>query len=241
MISPPTNKLTTAFWSWHLLLPLALFLLAVTVCELSGMDLYLADRLFDFSTGIWPARNAWWAEWLIHKRGRDLIALIAGGSLLLWLGSFWWGRLHRYRWMALYLALSIGLSTGAVTAGKKLTGRHCPWDLDRYGGTVPHTTLFEGPPPGCKAGNCFPAGHASGGFSIMSGYFVYRDRRRNIARSWLIAGLLLGGIFGYGQMARGAHFLSHNIWTAIVCWLSALVLYLAMRRLLAEDVGSPAS
>lgn len=229
------KPLPPPFWYWHLLLPTVLFLLAAAGCELTGIDLYLADRFFDFTAGQWPARESWWAEWLIHKRGKDLIVLIASGSLLLWLGSFWWDRLHRYRWPALYLALAIVISTSTVTAGKKLSGRHCPWDLDRYGGTVPHTTLIETPPTACKPGNCFPAGHAAGGFSVVAGYFAWRDRRRFIARSWLVAGLLLGSIYGYGQMARGAHFISHNIWSAIICWLSALALYLAMRRLLAGE------
>ena len=229
------ETLPAVFWCWHLILPMVLFLLATAVCELSHIDLYLADRFFDFSTGQWPAREAWWAEWLIHKRGKDLIVLITSGSLLLWLGSFRRERLRRYRWPALYLALAIIISTSIVTTGKRLIGKHCPWDLDRYGGTVPYTKLLEELPPGCRPGNCFPAGHAAGGFAIMAGYFAWRDRHRRVAQSWLAAGLLLGSIYGYGQMARGAHFLSHNSWSAIICWLTALTLYLAMRRFLVVD------
>lgn len=231
------KPLPADFWHRHLLLPMALFLFATAVCELSDIDLYLADRFFDFSTGQWPARESWWAEWLIHKRGKDLIVLITSGALLLWLGSFRRQRLQRYRWLTLYLALAIIISTSIVTTGKKLIGKHCPWDLDRYGGTVPYTTLLEELPPGCRPGNCFPAGHAAGGFAIMAGYFAWRDRRRSVAQGWLAGGLLLGSVYGYGQMARGAHFLSHNSWSAIICWLSALALYLAMRRLLVVDSG----
>lgn len=224
-----------AFWYWHLILPTALFVLAASGCELSPIDQYLADPFFNFTTGEWPAREAWWAEWLIHKRGKDLIVVIAAGALLLSLGSLRWEQLLRYRWPTLYLAVAIVLSTSAVTAGKKLSDKHCPWDMERYGGAVPHISLFESPPPGCRPGNCFPAGHAAGGFSIMAGYFAWRDRRRIAAQGWLAAGLLLGSIYGYGQMARGAHFLSHNIWSAFICWLVSLALYLAMRRFLADE------
>lgn len=229
-----SSKLGGKFWFWYLVLPLTLFIIAAAVCELTDLDLVISDNFFDFFSGKWPARKAWWAAWLIHQRGRDLITVIAAGSFIAWGASFRWERWRRLRWQALYLFLSICLATGTVTTAKKLTGRHCPWDIDRYGGKVPYTRLFEPPPAACAPGVCFPAGHASGGFSLVAGYFAWRDRRRKLARRWLAAGLLLGSIYGYGQMARGAHFLSHNIWTAIICWLIPLGLYLLMRRHLVD-------
>lgn len=227
-------ELTASFRLRHLTLPIVVFLLAAAACELSDVDLYLADRCFDFSKGVWPAREAWWAEWLIHKRGKDVITAVAAGSLLAWIGSFKWEVLRAMRWQLLYLALAISLAAGTVSALKRATGRHCPWDVQRYGGQTPYTRLFEPPPQACAPGACFPAGHASGGFSLFAGYFAWRDRRRRAAGCWLGAGALLGSIYGYAQMARGAHFFSHNIWSAIICWLVSLVLYLVMRRRLAE-------
>jgi membrane-associated PAP2 superfamily phosphatase len=38
----------------------------------------------------------------------------------------------------------------------------------------------------------------------------------------------LGGVFGLAQQLRGAHFLSHDVWTLMICWLIALALYLPM-------------
>lgn len=236
------ERTKTNFWVGHLALPVALFLLAAAACEMSDVDIHLADRCFDFSKGVWPAREAWWAEWLIHKRGKDLVGAVVAGSLLAWFGSFRWERLRPMRWRFLYLALAILLATGVVSAMKKATGRHCPWDVQRYGGSTPYTRLSEPLPQACAPGACFPSGHASGGFSLFAGYFAWRDRRRKWARCWLGAGAILGSIYGYGQMARGAHFFSHNIWSAVVCWLIPLALYLAMRRLLTErPAPTPAS
>lgn len=222
------------FWVRHLAAPLAVFLVAAAVCELTDVDLGIADRFFDFRKGVWPAREAWWAEWLIHKRGKDLITVIAAGSLLGWVGSFRWERLRPLRRRLLYLALAIVISTTVVSVLKKGIGRHCPWDVQRYGGSVPYTRLTEPPPQACAPGNCFPAGHASGGFSLFAGYFAWRDRQRRVALRWLGAGAFLGSVYAYGQMARGAHFLSHNFYSAIICWLIALGLYLAFRRRLAD-------
>jgi membrane-associated PAP2 superfamily phosphatase len=115
------------------------------------------------------------------------------------------------------------LSTGLVALGKQLSNRHCPWDYDRYGGAVPYGGLFAEPPAQCKPGRCFPAGHAAGGFALMGLYFV--SRRKVWALAGLGAGLLLGAVFGFGQVARGAHFVSHNLWTAAICWAVSLGLY----------------
>jgi membrane-associated PAP2 superfamily phosphatase len=37
-------------------------------------------------------------------------------------------------------------------------------------------------------------------------------------------------VFGIGQQLRGAHFLSHDVATALICWLLSLGLYLVVRR-----------
>jgi membrane-associated PAP2 superfamily phosphatase len=45
-------------------------------------------------------------------------------------------------------------------------------------------------------------------------------------RRWgLFAGIALGLIFGLGQQLRGAHFFSHDVWTAAICWFIALGVY----------------
>ncbi len=123
------------------------------------------------------------------------------------------------------MALCIGLGTGLVALGKATINRHCPWDYDRYGGEVPYVRLFEPVPDGFKRGHGFPAGHASGGFSLMGSYFIFYRRRPGLARAGLVLGLVMGTVFGFGQLVRGAHFVSHNFWSAIICWGIALALY----------------
>ena len=72
----------------------------------------------------------------------------------------------------------------------------------------------------------------------MTGFFAFRKAAPKRAYFYLGAGLILGFAMGWAQMMRGAHFLSHNLWTAWVVWCCNVALYpLFYKRLLpAESV-----
>ncbi len=60
-------------------------------------------------------------------------------------------------------------------------------------------------------GRCFPAGHASGGFALMSlCLFPVSNRNRKLL---LLVGFTLGWLMGLYQMARGEHFITHTLFT----------------------------
>nr|NOY04394.1 phosphoesterase [Gammaproteobacteria bacterium] len=46
-----------------------------------------------------------------------------------------------------------------------------------------------------------------------------------LARAAFVVALLAGSLLGVGRMLQGAHFLSHNVWTAVFCWLIGLGSY----------------
>jgi membrane-associated PAP2 superfamily phosphatase len=49
-----------------------------------------------------------------------------------------------------------------------------------------------------------------------------------MARAALVFAFSLGTIFSIGRMLQGAHFFSHNVWTAVFCWLICLGSYYAV-------------
>ena len=69
------------------------------------------------------------------------------------------------------------------------------------------------------SGRCFPAGHASTGFAFMGGFFALRTQAPGMAGLWLAVALAAGLLFGGVQQLRGAHFMSHTLWTAWLCWV----------------------
>ncbi len=213
------------FWLFHAVCPLVFFILLAFLFENANLDLFCSDYFFDFQRQAWKFKDSWWAEGLIHLQGRKLAECLLPAPLAFWILSFVLEKARPLRRPALYLVLTIGLGTGSVALAKEVVNRHCPWDYDRYGGGVPYGRLFDSAPACCPKGRCFPAGHASAGFSLMSGYFIFYRRNQRSALALLALGLIVGSLFGFGQVARGAHFVSHNLWSLAFCWFVGLGLY----------------
>lgn len=117
------------------------------------------------------------------------------------------------------------VSTAVVAILKHLNQHGCPWDVTLYGGDLPLFDLFAPPPLGMEAGRCFPAGHPSGGFALIAFYFAFMHYKPRFAAYMLGLGLVMGLVMGAAQIMRGAHFLSHVLWSGWLVWMALLVLY----------------
>ena len=227
----PTRPSRARFLALHLGLPLALAAALLAVFELTPLDTAIEDRFYSPESREFPWRHTWLFEDLIHDAGKLLVILFGVAVLATLVASFFRERLASWRRPLAYVFLSLALGPAATSGWKDLSPKHCPWDLAMYGGHAPHTTLLEPVPEGVKRGRCFPCGQASSGFSLMALYFALRHRDRKLARRGLWLGLVYGGVLGFGRMVQGAHFLSHVLTTALVCWLVAFMLYeLVLRR-----------
>lgn len=224
----------------HALLPGALFLAAYAAIALLHADHWVAQRLFyDANTGRWLGAGRWWANQLLHDGGRNLVRAIAASALLTLLAASVWAPLRPRRRAAAYVLLSIVLATGIVGALKAVTNVDCPWDLAGFGGTRPYVGLFIARPDHLPRARCFPGAHSSSGFALLCFYFLLRDRRPRAARVAFACGTALGLTFAFGQQARGAHFLSHDLTSAAVVWFVLLGLYILMWRPIERRNGSP--
>ncbi|WP_298235650.1 phosphatase PAP2 family protein [uncultured Azohydromonas sp.] len=190
---------------------LALALLAAW--EATGWDRTVARWLGDAAG--FPMRDAWLTSTLLHNGGRRLawaaLALSAWDAIRPWQAGP--SRKERLYWLGVTVAGSM-----LVPGIKRLSDTSCPWDLAEFGGHtayVPHWAYWgrDGGP-----GHCFPSGHAVAAFAFLSLYFLWRPYRPVLAR-WLLFGVVgLGLMFGWVQLARGAHFPSHTFWSAWLCW-----------------------
>lgn len=210
----------------HARTPLCIFVLLATVLSLTPMDVAIARALFfDSAHDHWIGSDSWWVNTVLHTGGRRIIGLIVVASLCTWIAAIVDPILTELRRPAAYLTLSVVLSVSIVGWLKSVTNVDCPWDLVLFGGRYPFVPLFADRPDMLRLAHCFPAAHASAGYSLMALYFVFLERSRRFARFGLMLGLGTGLLFGFAQQSRGAHFVSHDLWSATIAWLVALTLY----------------
>lgn len=190
------------------------------------LDISIARALFyDSSSARWIGAGSWLVNDLIHTGGRWLVRIVVLLALTLWTASFFAGALRDLQRPVGYLMSAVILTIGITGLLKLLTNIDCPWDLSEFGGRRPYVGLLSGRPDGLAAGHCFPAAHASSGYAFMALYFLAYERSRTLARVGLAVGLCLGAIFGLAQQSRGAHFASHDLWSAFLGWMIPLTLY----------------
>ncbi|KIU50740.1 MULTISPECIES: phosphatase PAP2 family protein [Pseudomonas] len=193
--------------------------------ELTDLDMALANLAFDPQAGQFIGRHSYFLEDILHDRAKELVILFAVLAIVGFAASFVLQRLKSWRRELGCLVLAMGLSTGFVTPLKAATAVQCPWSLSEFGGQETYSKLLEARPATDKPGRCWPGGHAATGFTLFALFFVLRDRKPRLAKAALVFAFGLGVVFSVGRMLQGAHFFSHNVWTAVFCWLIGLGCY----------------
>lgn len=199
--------------------------------EFGGLDLPLAHLAGN--AGGFPLHENWWLTAVLHEGARAL----AWALVLCLTAAVRWpvGVLRRLTMAErLQLVATPVIATAVVGLLKQGGGASCPWDLADFGGTAQATSHWFAYLHGDGGnGHCFPAGHASAGFGFVGGWFALRERAPAAARRWLCAALAAGFALGVAQQWRGAHFMSHTLWTGWLCFALAGALD-ALRRAVAR-------
>ncbi|TFZ08661.1 phosphatase PAP2 family protein [Ramlibacter humi] len=198
-----------------LLVPTVAALVLVLGWDASGLDLPAAQ--WASHAGGFPLRDNWLWSKVLHEGARTAVWL-----MVLWPVSALWRptgvlrRLPRARIGWLLATALTGMLLISVLKHHSLTS--CPWDLREFGGKARLVSHWAWGLSDGGSGQCFPGGHASAGFAWLAGYFAFREHQPRVARAWLAGALVAGAAMGVAQQLRGAHFASHTLWTAWLCW-----------------------
>lgn len=199
---------------------LTLVLLAAVFSWLSrdeGLDRLMTGYWFDAASQHFPLKDNALLDLINHRLAKYLIIALAACTLLY--GAY------RRNARLVTAALLMGLGALVVGALKAVSHHSCPWDLLEYGGDAVSYPLFGAVPADSGPGRCFPGGHSSSGFMVMGLFFAFWRERPRLAWSMVAVGVVLGLVMGYGQVMRGAHFFSHNLWAGWWVWFSQVVAY----------------
>lgn len=191
----------------------------------TNLDIWLAEMVYDPARGfVW--RNAWLADRFSHGVMRIIMWCVGvafmGAVAWDWLRPFaTWdsGRRLRMRCVAAS-AIAVPVVTSVL---KQASASHCPWDLSQFGGDQPYVRLIDALPPGILSGHCLPAGHASSALWLVSLGVLWLPASRSKALLVSLSGLGFGFALGWIQQLRGAHFLTHTLWSM---WIACAVVTL---------------
>ncbi len=193
--------------------------------DASGIDL-VVERAWGGADGF-PWRDHWLTARVLHDGGRWLAgAVLAGLAVNVWRPLFGntLPRPERAYWLLVTLATLL-----LVPALKSASLTSCPYELAEFGGRAAHVSHWRFGVGDGGPGRCFPSGHATSAVTFFFGWFALRERHRAAAWGWLAAVCVLGALYGWAQMARGAHYPSHTLWSAWLCWTLALAAQAARR------------
>ena len=186
----------------------------------TNLDEIVQDYLYNFNTHNWILdRNMQPYKFIFYDGIKKL--LIAIGVLFLF--AFFMKKFKEYKKGILIVVLSAIIIPVFIGFLKRETNMPCPKNIVRYGGVYPKTKVWEHYPKGFHKPRikCWPAGHASGGFALMSLFFLYKRKRNKIIG--LLVGISIGWAMGIYKMMIGDHFLSHTILTMLIAWLIILI------------------
>ncbi|MBP9680863.1 MAG: phosphatase PAP2 family protein [Bacteriovorax sp.] len=205
--------------------------------EFTNADLILQERLYFPKEKTWLLKDPEQIWRSIFYTGIKIPIYIIGvaaliASIISWKKNIW----KQYRKGLIIVTLTlIILPASIATIGKNMTNVHCPDDLTNFGGKIPYIKLLESYPTNPESpdgkwprGRCFPAGHASGGFALLS-FVCFFKSKRNRALAFFLA-MATGWIMGLYQMIRGVHFLSHHLTTMLLA-----VILISSLNLLIKD------
>jgi membrane-associated PAP2 superfamily phosphatase len=185
------------------------------------LDLRIARWFFDDVRRVFPLANQWLLKTLLHDEARTTSVVMALAVVVLTVTSYATPRLQAVRAQReALLFVSVAVLTAVVTVGalKHFSSHACPWDLAIFGGSASYHPLLGARAAAANVAGCFPAAHPVAGYAWLAvGFALYPTARRRAWQAWAVA-FALGTLFGTVQIMRGAHFLSHVLWTAWVVW-----------------------
>lgn len=208
-------------------LPVMLVCLALSVVffEWSGVDMPLQHYFYQSELQSWTInRNEPILNFLLYSGIKKIF--IAFILFLLFALIF----LRRYSWVKnnikglVIVVLSCFVIPLTIGVLKDSTNMPCPNQLLEFGGKYESIGLFEtlSKDSQRQVASCYPAGHASGGFALLSLLFLFKTNRAKT--NALIGVMLLGWSTASYKMLIGDHFLSHTIVTMLLAWIIVLLI-----------------
>ncbi len=211
-----------------------LLIATILLFGISSLDITIQNAFYNIQTQSWIVDKESQPYHFIFYTGIKICLILFAVILLLILLFFRnHPKIRVYKKGLLIVILSAVLVPYIVVEIKKNTHIPCPKNEIHYGGKYIHTAVwerYEAPYNRLKKISCWPAGHASGGFALMSLFFLFRKKRDKLYA--LLVAILIGWSMGIYKMLIGDHYVSHTLIAMLLAWLIILVIKKIVDRLI---------
>lgn len=222
------------YWFPELVTLVAISLMATVLFAFTDLDIASIRSFYHPEiSDSWPVASE--PLWSLFYRSAPWVTgslAVAGAALLI--AGVVRKRSRRFRLYGLFILLCVIIGPGLITnvVLKNHWGRPRPRQIIEFGGRLEYVQPLL---PSRTYGKSFPCGHCSVGYIYALGWWVWRRRHPRWAVLSLVTGLALGTLLGLGRMTSGAHFLSDAVWSALIAYVVAHVLYYYVLRVPARE------
>ncbi|MDY4841625.1 MAG: phosphatase PAP2 family protein [Alphaproteobacteria bacterium] len=203
----------------YLFFCLVLMAVVLIMEQYTDIDVWVSNHFYDFDRHRWtvtPALHEILSP-IFYEGAKHFVAFIGTLCVLYMFFS-----LKKKEWRKNFSAvMTVLLCTIIIptTVGrlKKVTNVYCPNQLDIYEQKYPYVRVTEKYPDNFQPqhkGRCFPGGHVTGAFSLMSLYLIFHRRKNKLLA--LGGAVCFGFVTGTYQILRGEHFFSHNLISMLI-------------------------
>lgn len=210
-----------------IIVTLILLVLSVVFLGISNVDSVVQDLFYNMQTQQWIlSKSDQPYHFIFYKSIKILLILI---SILLLVSLLFFRKIKiviQYKKGLMIVLFSLIFVTTISVEIKKHSNMPCPKHQIHYGGKYPDTVVWESYPKpydSFQKTKCWPAGHASAGFALLSLFFLFKRKRNKYIG--LIIGLSLGWSMGIYKMLIGDHYFSHTFISMLLAWFIILIIH----------------
>jgi len=203
-----------------------LLILVIALFQFTELDIIIQNFFYNFETKTWLIdKNEPILKFFLYDGLKKLLIIFALLLLVILIFFRKNSLVKEYKKGLLIVVLSAIFVPFVVITLKNTTNTPCPCDIVHFNGIYPPVKVFDSYPENFVQTSkikCWPAGHASAGFALMSLFFLFKSTRNK--RRALIGALITGSTMGIYKMLLGDHFFSHTIITMLIAWLIILLI-----------------
>ncbi len=217
----------------YIVFTIIILFITIVFFQYTNVDIWLQNYFYNFETHKWLVdRNEPISKFIFYNGIKKLLIIFAVCVLFALIFFRKKRVIQEYKKGLILVVLSAILIPVIVGGLKATTNTPCPKNIEHFGGVYPDIKVLDSYPKNFhqkKNIKCWPAGHASGGFALLSLFFLFKSRKNR--KRALVLAMTVGWSMSLYKMFIGDHFLSHSIITMEIAWLIVLILEKYLTRI----------